>query len=444
MSGPVSRVALLTVLISVSAGLQAGPARGDGTIVGWGDDFYRQCDAPRPNSDYVAIAAAAPGDYSMGLKFSGIAGDWGSCCGGPCVPAPSDEFVAIAGGQCHMLGLRSDGSVYAWGNDSFHQCDVPSPNKDFVAIAGGGAFSIGLKKDGSLVAWGSNGYGECSIPSPNSDFEAVSAGTAHALGLKADGSIVAWGDNRAGQCDVPSPNSDFAAVAAGCAFSLGLRTDGTIVAWGECWRGQCDIPEPNSDFTAIAAGCAHGLGLKADRSVVAWGLDSYHQCEVPSPDSGFVAIAGGAAHSLALRSSQIGACCRPDGGCTLTIAAWCFAPSIWHGQGSVCVPVPCGSSAVEPEPAVASISLTAFPNPSTGPVQIQNRASGSLGPDLEVFDAAGRLVRRLAPERTTAGGTGAVTWDGRDAGGRLLAGGIYFVRVKTEAGIRTIPVVRSK
>lgn len=76
-------------------------------------------------------------------------------------------------------------------------------NSNFVALAGGWSHSLGLKSGGSIAAWGSNEYGQCNVPEPNTDFVALAGGMDHSLGLKSDGSIVAWGDNSAGQCDVP-------------------------------------------------------------------------------------------------------------------------------------------------------------------------------------------------------------------------------------------------
>ncbi|MCK4341956.1 MAG: hypothetical protein KAY37_09565, partial [Phycisphaerae bacterium] len=72
------------------------------------------------------------------------------------------------------------------------------PNTDFVALAGGGFHSLGLKTDGSIVAWGSNYYGQCDVPEPNTDFVAVAGGGWHSLGLKAAASPVCRGDSN---CD---------------------------------------------------------------------------------------------------------------------------------------------------------------------------------------------------------------------------------------------------
>ncbi len=44
-------------------------------------------------------------------------------------------------------------------------------------------FSLGLKSNGSVVAWGDCAYGQCKVPSPNDWFGAVAAGWQHGLGL---------------------------------------------------------------------------------------------------------------------------------------------------------------------------------------------------------------------------------------------------------------------
>ncbi len=53
--------------------------------------------------------------------------------------------MAVAGGRFHSLGLKSDGTIEAWGRNADGQCNVPAPNTGFVAVAGGGEHSLGLK-----------------------------------------------------------------------------------------------------------------------------------------------------------------------------------------------------------------------------------------------------------------------------------------------------------
>ena len=75
-------------------------------------------------------------------------------------PPVLGDFIAVAGGGRHSLGLKSDGTVVAWGRNDESQCDVPAPNADFVAVAGGGGHSLGLRSDGTIVAWGYNSEGQ--------------------------------------------------------------------------------------------------------------------------------------------------------------------------------------------------------------------------------------------------------------------------------------------
>jgi hypothetical protein len=87
---------------------------------------------------------------------------------------------------------------------------------------------------------------------------------------------------------------------------------------------------------------------------------------------------------------------------------------------------------VEAPPLRARWSLrNAWPNPSAGGVTIDYAAPADGGEHtVTVYDAAGRAVSVLfsgsRPE-----GDHRVTWDGRDALGRQVASGVYFVRLRS-------------
>jgi hypothetical protein len=67
---------------------------------------------------------------------------------------------------------------------------VPEPNSGFVAVACGAEYSVGLKSDGSIVAWGSIGMGGCDDPAPNAGYVAVAANNWFPYALKSDVGIV--------------------------------------------------------------------------------------------------------------------------------------------------------------------------------------------------------------------------------------------------------------
>lgn len=452
-----------------------------GSIVAWGTTNGRgQCDVPSPNAGFVAVAAG--GLHGLGLQSDSTVIAWGWNLYAQCdVPAPNSDFVAISAGQTHSLGLKADGSISAWGYNQFGKCEVPAPNSGFVAVAAGAHHSLGLKADGSIVAWGYNIDAQCDVPSPNSDFAAVAAGNYHSLGMKADGSIVAWGSNEFGQCNAPPPDYRFVAVSAGCNHNLGLKADGSILAWGRCFLGECDVPYPNTDFTAVSAGANHSLGLKADGSIVGWGYNRHEQCDVPSPNSGFAAVAAGDGYSLAIRDPATAVAfgdlaARAEPGfvvlhCALVLdhpgqlqVLRAQANQRDYEPASEVMTVAVGKSAfswrdtsVQPsteyfyqiaclEAAVLVYSqpvrvLTPGgalrlrdlgPNPSRSGLRRLEFALVRPGrAQLEIFDVAGRRVRLVAAGRFAAG-VSAVDWDGCREDGRLVAPGVYWVRLQVE------------
>jgi flagellar hook assembly protein FlgD len=48
---------------------------------------------------------------------------------------------------------------------------------------------------------------------------------------------------------------------------------------------------------------------------------------------------------------------------------------------------------------------------------------------LGVYDAAGRLVARLAEKEKQPSGYHEVEWNGRDSSGKTVASGVYFCRL---------------
>jgi hypothetical protein len=68
------------------------------------------------------------------------------------------------------------------------------------------------------------------------------------------------------------------------------------------------------------------------------------------------------------------------------------------------------------------------PNPFNPVTRIDFSLRESGHVSLRVYDTAGRLVRVLIDEQRNAGGHSAL-WDGRDAGGKLVASGVYYCRI---------------
>lgn len=255
------------------------------TYVSWGVESARWQQIAR-NDVYQAVALG--GHHVLALARNGTLRAWGDNYYGQCNTPPADRLVAIAAGRYHSLALRYDGAVVVWGDNSKEQCLSPTA-LGFIAIGAGDWHCLAVQSDGSVLAWGCNDKGQCNVPN-SGKFTAVAGGHSHSLALSRDGTIVAWGSNGDGQCDAPVGN-DFTAIAAGAFHNIALRSDGSIAAWGQNEFGQCNAPT-GRDFTAIAAGAFHSLALKADGTVVAWGHDDYGQCRVPIDNHATAIMAG--------------------------------------------------------------------------------------------------------------------------------------------------------
>lgn len=77
-----------------------------------------------------------------------------------------------------------------------------------------------------------------------------------------------------------------------------------------------------------------------------------------------------------------------------------------------------------------------LPNPFNPSTTIRYESAFAGPVRVQVFDAAGRLVRTLVDGRQSAG-SHAVDWNGRDDAGREAASGVYLYRLGTEEGTLT-------
>lgn len=81
-----------------------------------------------------------------------------------------------------------------------------------------------------------------------------------------------------------------------------------------------------------------------------------------------------------------------------------------------------------------------FPNPARDGCEIRYSAPADAAVSLAVYDAGGRLVRRL-DAGVPAAGDRVARWDRRDARGNPCRGGLYFVRLTSGSNLRAARVL---
>jgi hypothetical protein len=231
----------------------------------WGDDRHARLPLPGDLHDLVAIDTG--GFHSVGLREDGTVLTWGN--DSP-PPAGLARVTAIAAGGGHSLALRDDGRVFAWGANAWGQAVVPEilDTRTVVAVAAGWGISLALTVEGQVVAWGRRDYGEINVPASLNDVVDIAAGDGFALALRADGTVVGWGTQ------IPAPPAglrNVTAIGAGTSHALALTDQGTVVAWGSPHSHFATPPEGLTNVVAIAAGLRHSVALKADGEIVQWG-----------------------------------------------------------------------------------------------------------------------------------------------------------------------------
>jgi hypothetical protein len=263
---------------------------------------------PSQSGSFAVIVSNASGTITSATAFFSVAGivAWGfngSLNTGVLIPPGLTSVRAIAAGEMHDLALRSDGTVVAWGDNSYNQLSVPADLTNVVAIAGAEYHSLALKADGTVVSWGYNVWFTGNwVPADLTNVVAIDANGYHNLALKSDGTVVAWGGDGALPSIAPPGLSNVVAISAGGGHNLALKADGTVVQWGDT-SGQFDIvPDGLTNVVAISGGTGDSLALKADGTVVGWGANWYGQLDIPPGLTNLVGISAKNLHSLALKA----------------------------------------------------------------------------------------------------------------------------------------------
>lgn len=225
--------------------------------------------------------------WSWGLNSSGQLGDGTtvSKLSPISVVGGFVNWIQVSAGGRHSLALRSDGTAWGWGNNLFGRLgDNSTTNRtspvsvvggivNWIQLSAGGGVntlagfqhghSVGLRADGTAWAWGNNASGQLGDATTTGksspvavvggivDWAQVSAGERHNLAIRANGTAWAWGYNGFGQLgdgtitSKTSPISvvggftDWIQVSAPFAYrSAGLRADGTAWSWGYNANGE--------------------------------------------------------------------------------------------------------------------------------------------------------------------------------------------------------------
>jgi|GEM_PF-2505416 len=266
--------------------------RTDGTLWAWGSDSEGQSGLGGGGANTIPLQV---GTYS----------DWAS----------------VAAGSDHTVAVKTDGSLWAWGRNDLGQLGIGStvinyntPQRvgldyDWEFVTAGFTHSLGIKTNGELWAWGNNGSGQLGLGDNNqrnapvqvgvfTDWESVSAGNGYTAAIRSGEGLYVWGDNNYGQLGIGnntprfapvqvSPGYLWSSVSAGMNHTLAVRDDGTLWVWGYNSNGQLGLgnnishntPQPlrGIGWENVSAGGAHTVAIRSGGGIWIWGNNSSGQ-----------------------------------------------------------------------------------------------------------------------------------------------------------------------
>jgi alpha-tubulin suppressor-like RCC1 family protein len=316
----------------------------DDVIWSWGSNFNGRLgdDSTINRSSPVSVVGGftdwcqiSAGSHSLAIKTNGTVWSWGNNGEGRLgtnetisrsspvsVVGGFTDWCQVSAGSSHSLGVRSNGSAWAWGLGALGRLgnnantnrsspvSVVGGFTDWCQVSAGCFHSLGLRTNGTVWAWGENLCGQLgqnstiSRSSPVSvvggftNWCQVSAGDIHSVGVRTNGTAWAWGQGTCGRIgdnatltrfspvSVVGGFTDWCQVSAGYRHSLGVRTNGTAWGWGnnqDTYLGvlgnglsgnrssPVSVVGGFTDWCQVSAGRTHSLGLRTNGTVWAWG-----------------------------------------------------------------------------------------------------------------------------------------------------------------------------
>lgn len=299
----------------------------------------------------------AGSDHSMAVRVAdGSLWEWGFGVDAPRQVAGLNA-VTQAVGRNHRVVLRSNNTVWVWGNNTYGQLGIGNNTGQSAPVLVLGVNSIrqvaighwhtmALTLDGKVYCWGLNGDGQVGDGTTQNrnlpvlvgglpTIAAIAAGGWSSYAVGTDGKVYAWGWNDYGQLGDGTTTSrqrpvrvsgltSIVEVAAGDQHALARKSDGSVWAWGNGDSGQIGdgstvmrlTPVKSSGVTGatgVAAGSRSSFAIQTGGKVMVWGYDEYGQLGLGRTvySSSLVDVAGvgdvvgvssGGAHNLAVRN----------------------------------------------------------------------------------------------------------------------------------------------
>lgn len=281
-------------------------------------------------SDWSKVYAGAR--YTMAIKTNGTLWGWGSGTyifndtvtrSSPVQIGTLNNWSTLAVSSFDAsqnytsLGIRTDGTLWTWGNDNFGLSGLNAANivrsspvqvgtdTNWSKVSIGRSNAMAIKTDGSMWGWGLSTYlGNAKIQSLHSQidystgYNEIHGDLLTFISKKTDGTLWGWGTNTSGQLglnDVVNRSTSvqlngetWSTYSISENHTLAIKTNGTLWAWGPGTNGQLGNTSlvtrsspvqvgTETNWSKVSAGTNHSLAIKTNGTLWGWGLNTSGQ-----------------------------------------------------------------------------------------------------------------------------------------------------------------------
>ena len=237
----------------------------------------------------VKWSSVSGGDeHVCGIRTNGTVVCWGKNDSGQ-ASAPAATFQSVSAGSHYTCGIRTNSTVVCWG------VNTHAPAGTFQTVSAFGSYACGVRSNGAIACWGFDLFGGAS-GAPAGTFQSVSLG-GYACGVRTNETIACWGEYAPDEASVPA--GTFQSVSVGSGYACGVQTIGTIACWGENTSGKASAPA--GIFQSVSAGAIHSCGVQTNGTITCWGANVWGQASAPAGT--FQSVSAGRTHTCGVRTN---------------------------------------------------------------------------------------------------------------------------------------------
>ena len=253
---------------------------GDNRTGELGDGTTSSKSSPVQLGSFTSVSAGEV--HSLGITSDGSLYAWGGVAASTdTIPVrsrlvPYDySWTSIASNDFASFGITSKGELYAWGTNSSGMLGIDSsisPNitlapiklgtSSWTAVHASTSHVLAIRSDGALFAWGQNAAGQLGTSDTFNRSSPVQIGTSSwtkvnsnnqdtptSIAIRIDGALFMWGNNQYGQLGLSNTINSSSPVQVGTnswvmvSGNLGIAVTGpnSLWAWGRNNNGQLGL-----------------------------------------------------------------------------------------------------------------------------------------------------------------------------------------------------------